>query len=230
MSDTEDELRAEVERLRRRVEALDVAERNLQLAVEAAGVGLWHLDLVTGVAVWNDAMRRITGHDTPVAFARYVDLLVHPEDRPRMRESVRVIRDGGRIDARPHRIVRPDGSVRWVVALGEVEHDADGVVARMRGCHVDVTAQQEAGERARRAERLEALATLAAGIAHDFNNVLMVVAPNLELLRDVVPASHVDLVDDALEASTRAAGLLRRLVDFSSTRPGPPGDVPHDAG
>src|SRR3712207_7233856 len=38
-----------------------------------------------------------------------------------------------------HRVVRPDGSVRWLVARGEVERDIAGQPARLVGAVVDVS-------------------------------------------------------------------------------------------
>lgn len=38
-----------------------------------------------------------------------------------------------------YRIVPPDGGVRWIRALGEIERDADGRALRMVGAHLAIT-------------------------------------------------------------------------------------------
>lgn len=69
----------------------------------------------------------------------------------------------------------------------------------------------------RHAQKLEAIGVLAGGIAHDFNNVLTTIAGYTTLARDATPRnSEVWLyLDETLQASTRAADLVRRLLMFS---------------
>jgi signal transduction histidine kinase len=67
------------------------------------------------------------------------------------------------------------------------------------------------------AQKLETLGQLTGGVAHDFNNLLTPVIGNLDLLRrklaDDPRASR--LVESALQAASRAATLVQRLLAFS---------------
>lgn len=69
----------------------------------------------------------------------------------------------------------------------------------------------------RQSQKMEAVGQLTGGIAHDFNNILTVVIGNLQLLQQVtnndVAIRH--LTQAALNASMRAADLIRRLLAFS---------------
>lgn len=78
--------------------------------------------------------------------------------------------------------------------------------------------QQEA--RMHRAQKLEAIGTLASGIAHDFNNILTTIIGNAELLRaDVPPASVMaDSAADILQAAERARQLVAQVLTFSRQR------------
>jgi signal transduction histidine kinase len=80
----------------------------------------------------------------------------------------------------------------------------------------------ELEERVARAQRLEAMATLAGGIAHDFNNALSVVLCNLEVIAHAIAPHEVDAlscVDEVRVATTAAAGLARRLLRLGRAEP-----------
>jgi signal transduction histidine kinase/CheY-like chemotaxis protein len=67
------------------------------------------------------------------------------------------------------------------------------------------------------AQKLETLGQLTGGVAHDFNNLLTPVIGNLDLLRRRLQpgdASH-RLIDSALQAASRAATLVQRLLAFA---------------
>jgi len=69
----------------------------------------------------------------------------------------------------------------------------------------------------RQAQKLEALGLLAGGIAHDFNNLLTSIAGYTTLVRDALPehAEAAHHLEEVLNASTRAATLVRKLLLFS---------------
>ncbi|MGK2947753.1 MAG: hybrid sensor histidine kinase/response regulator, partial [Acidimicrobiales bacterium] len=85
----------------------------------------------------------------------------------------------------------------------------------------DVGSQRREQQQRARLERVESIADLAGGVAHDFNNVLMVVAGNADMVREVLDDHQVH--DDTARASLaaieqaveRAVGLTGRLVRFS---------------
>jgi PAS domain S-box-containing protein len=69
---------------------------------------------------------------------------VHPEDRHRVREAVLAKQMAGTYDEE-YRIVRPDGSVRWIRDRAFPIRDEAGTVYRLAGIAEDIT------ERARQA-------------------------------------------------------------------------------
>jgi PAS domain S-box-containing protein len=72
--------------------------------------------------------------------------MVHPEDRENVRrEADEAIRSGTTIKVE-HRIVRPNGEVRFVQALGTVKRDASGHVYEMFGTGQDITDQKRVEE------------------------------------------------------------------------------------
>jgi two-component system, cell cycle sensor histidine kinase and response regulator CckA len=203
---------------RRREEALRESEQKLRVALDATGIGLWSWDVLRNEVVWDPRMMALCGVERGLDLMEYAERLVHPDDRELVIESGRRTLETGRFIAHPHRIVRADGEVRWMLTSGKVLRDAEGGPAKLVGGQIDVTDQRRLEDRLLQTQKIDAVESLATGIAHNFNNLLMVVGPSLELLHDVVPASHRQLLSDAREAAERAADLVRQLMTFTGQR------------
>jgi PAS domain S-box-containing protein len=207
----------EVTEHRARQLALEESERRLQLALDAGGVGLWTWDPLSGEVFWDDRLKAIVGRDTPTDLYDYTANVVHPEDRARVEANGRKIFETGAWSTETHRIVKPDGSVRWVMSSGDVIREGDKVV-RLLGCNIDITEHHALEEQMRRAQKLEATGRLTAGIAHNFNNLLAAILPTLELLAPVAPSTHQDILLEASHAARRAAELVTGLMTFAGQR------------
>lgn len=207
----------DVTALKQRERELAEREQALQLAIAATRVGLFSWDLKTNVVTWDRRMFEITGLDEPLPLDQYVTRLVHPDDRAAvLAEQERF--DAGESFGQSHRIVRPDGSERWILSMGRTITDG-GRPVRLVGGLLDVTQQRQLEEQLYRSQRLNAIGTLTAGVAHNFNNLLMVVLPNLELLGRDVPANHAQALADCIDAAQRAADLVRKLMTYAGKRP-----------
>lgn len=198
--------------------ALAESERRLRIALASTKLGLWSWDLTTGELLWDEGMKQVMGRPDGLTLPEYVEVAVHPDDRESVRLAGERAMQSGRFEGITHRIVRPDGEVRWMLTVGEIEQDADGNPIRLMGGNLDITEQRVLEEQLRRAQKLESVGLLTSGVAHNFNNMLMAVMPSLELLRAVVPPTHLELLDDALEATERAADMVRKLMTFAGQR------------
>jgi PAS domain S-box-containing protein len=211
----------DVTAIRRHERELRDSEERLRLALEASGVGLWGLDVTTGEVMWDARMKQMMGRDEPIDLERYLAEAVHPDDRAWMREMSAGNLTMLQWQTPPHRIVRPDGEVRWMTSSGRIELDQAGKPARVVGGNLDVTAQRVAEEQLRHAQRLDAMGRLTAGVAHNFNNMLTVVTSNLDLLRRRHRDGDLALLDDARTAALRGAEMIRQLMTFTGQRPQP---------
>lgn len=130
---------------KRAEEALRRSEANLANAQRIAHLGSWEWDLKTGEVWWSDEAYRIFGFE-PQEFTPTLDTVnevVHPEDRPLLEQIVERVPHVAEPQDFEHRIVRPDGEVRWVHRHSEVLSDESGGSARVFGTVHDVTKRKE---------------------------------------------------------------------------------------
>src|SRR4029453_16532593 len=116
-----------------------------------------------------------------------------------------------------HRIVRPDGTIRWVHAQADLIRDAAGKPIRIIGTIQDITERRQLEEQLRQAQKMEAIGRLAGGIAHDLNNALTAIAGYAELALGEVPPDHAARADveEIRKAAERAGSVTRQLLAFS---------------
>jgi PAS domain S-box-containing protein len=130
------------------------AARALQaeLAIEAAGIGSFDYDLVTGRLVWDERLIELFGYQQE-GFAGTIGAFfarLHPEDVERTAAALQAtIDDRGDLDVE-YRVTVPGGDTRWVQGRGRVLVDDDGRPVRLLGAAYDTTRQRHGDARVAR--------------------------------------------------------------------------------
>ncbi len=165
---------------RKRAEAaLVAANRNMQMAAEAAGLGFWEYDVAAGIDSWDDRMLHIHGVSRESFDGRW-DSFLHPDDRDVVMRATEAILAAETVFALDYRIVRPDGAVRHVHQHGMVIRDASNRAVHVAGVLEDVTErvvaerrrlEVEAAHRCELEKKLRA-SLAAAAIAHEIDQPL----------------------------------------------------------
>ena len=199
-----------------RAAALKESEEKLRLAVEATGLGLWAWDLINNTYEYDARVIELLG-GVPESPDAYVAQFVHGEDRDRVRRDLRMAEQGSG-DFHVHRVVRPDGSERWLLPTGQALKDEEGRPSRLVGGLLDVTEQRRVEEHLRQAQKMDAVGSLTAGVAHNFNNMLAVILPALEMALPRVEPDLQAALADAMHAAKRSAELVTQLMTFAGQR------------
>jgi PAS domain S-box-containing protein len=178
------------ERLEPREPFSQEGEERLKLAIAAADIGTWDLDVFSNKLKWSNRCAAIFGSrlDGEHWYEEFIDRL-HPEDRDMVAASVQSALDPvgtGQYD-QEYRVVRPDGELRWVAAMGKAffeEVDGQLWATRFIGTLLDRTELKRAQEALLQSEKLAIAGRLAASIAHEIQNPLESLTNLLYLLRD----------------------------------------------
>jgi PAS domain S-box-containing protein len=197
----------------------------LELAARAGGLGVWDWDPVTDEAAWDERVYELFGipRGVRVTYERWLSA-IHPEDRAVCTDTVRRALDGEIPYDIEFRVVRPEGGVRVLKALGQVLRDEAGRPVRVTGVNLDITERKSAEaqrieleRRLLHAQKLESLGVLAGGIAHDFNNLLMAVLGNLDLATRSMPRDSPARANlaQAMQATRRGTDLTRQMLAYS---------------
>ena len=220
------ELEAKAVSLEQSNRALLETERRLVEAQEIAQVGSWQFEIEAKELWWSEEVYRILDWSFPDTSPNWEGCkqLVVQDDLDRFVGEMESLRSKEGKVGIEFGILRSKGERREVFLRGQSHRDASGRVVRLSGTLQDVTeacAQQAEKEileaQLRRAQRMDALGTLAGGIAHDFNNILFSIMGNAQLAELDVPEEHPARrsLENIVSASKRARDVVRQILTFS---------------
>jgi PAS domain S-box-containing protein len=197
-------------------QALLQTASGLNEAQALAHIGSWRWDISSDVVTWSDELYRIFGlppQSESVSYRSYLER-IHPEDRTLVDTVVtRACRDRQPF-AFEHRIVRPDGDVRFLSSRGRVVVEDNEPVALL-GTAQDVTEQH-------RVDRLRE--DILSAVSHELRTPLTSVlgfAVTLEERRKQLPDEAIDgIVRELAGAARRLERLLADLLDVERMRRG----------
>jgi two-component system, LuxR family, sensor kinase FixL len=200
-------------------------QERMELAANAAELGMWMWDIVRDEVWITDKGRALLGFAPleKIDFNRFRNRL-HPEDRESVLQAVeKSLRTGAEYESE-YRAVLPDGQVRWIAGRGQVEFNCDGQPVRMRGVAVDITKRKQAEEQTahQRNEiahlsRVTTLGELSGSIAHELSLPLSAILSNAQAAQRVLAHGGADLAEvreilnDIVSEDKRAGEVIQRL-------------------
>lgn len=132
-------------------EKLRESEEFLRLAYEAANLGVWKNDLVTGAVYFDDRAREHYGFSQNETTLAELTNRIHPDDLPRVGAEIAAATapTGSGKFATEYRVIHPDGSIHWLdigvrvtfEGEGEQRHSVVGY-----GTSLDITERKRADE------------------------------------------------------------------------------------
>ena len=152
-----EKLKQEIAELRQTEKILRENETRFNRAQEMGKVGSWEWDLIQNKTKWSNNLYHIFGvkpeQFDPDAYEAFLNC-IFTEDRQFVKESIdKSIADktGFNIE---YRIIRPDGTVRDIHALGEIICDETGKPFKVIGASQDITERKQAETRLKRSESI----------------------------------------------------------------------------
>lgn len=192
-------------------EALRISERRLREALRVGRMGWLDWDLVANEIRWSPETYRLFGHE-PGAISPTVagtkSMFLHEETAYLRERLSAAIHDDEPYDV-THRMVRQDGEVIHVHALGEVERDSNGKALRMLGTLVDITERKRVEEELREVDRRRS--EFLGVLSHELRNPLAVIGSAVHCIDQA--ALPDEQVRRALAVIDRQSRHLSRLVD-----------------
>ncbi|HLG77585.1 MAG TPA: ATP-binding protein, partial [Ktedonobacteraceae bacterium] len=126
-------------------QAVQASQQRLALAQQAARIGTFEWDIIHNRVIWTPELEALHGlppgtfEGTYEAWAQRV----HPDDLASVQTNIQRAIDGGPAYNAEFRIVRLDGSIRWVLGKGEIHRDDARSPVRMIGINMDITERKE---------------------------------------------------------------------------------------
>lgn len=146
----------EISRLVQAEAALIRSEERLRLSQRHANIGAWDWDITTGDVYWSEEIGHLFGYGETVPETTYENFLgaIHPDDRQRVIDAVNACVERDAPYEVEHRVVWPDGNVRWLLEHGGVTRSATGKPLRMLGVVQDITDRNQAAKSLTESEEL----------------------------------------------------------------------------
>ncbi len=201
--------------------------QKLETAQKLAKLGYWELNLQTNELFWTHEVYSIWGRhpfNFQPSFQQFLETL-HPDDRDEFLKRRNSVLTGQESLDIEHRILLPDGSIRYVHEKGSLFKDQFGKQSRYSGTVQDITlrklheqqlekANQELSERAEQLARSNAeLERFAFVASHDLQEPLRMVSSFLQL----VEKRYNDKLDDAgrqyISYAVSGAERMKKLIN-----------------
>lgn len=213
--------------------ALIETKKRLESTLNAAEIGTWTWDLRSDRVVADQNLARLFGLSTDTAQGAGISIYfdrIHPDDRSDVQNRIETAIDSHRDYSAEYRVLRVDGSVRWLAARGRVECDDMGQPVGLPGVVLDITERKVAENELRIARDTAEAANRAkdrflAILSHELRTPLSPVLMTVAMLEEDTelperirsPVAMIrrnieletQLIDDLLDVSRVANGKLR---------------------
>jgi PAS domain S-box-containing protein len=196
-------------------QALRSSEQRFRRLIENSSDVIMVIDETGCVEFQSPSTQRILGYEPAQLMGKNVLDLIHSDDRHKVEEGMRDVLAGVEAPrAVEYRIHHHDETWRVFQSMGKRMDGTNGkkIVVNSR----DVTESRQMEEKFLRAQRMEAIGTLASGVAHDLNNILTPMLMVAGLLKEtLVESRDREMLTMVERSAQRGAAIIGQLLTFS---------------
>jgi PAS domain S-box-containing protein len=197
-------------------QSLRSSEGRFRSLIENSSDVIIVIDETGRVEYQSPSMQRVLGYEPAELAGKNILNLIHSDDRNKVEEGMRDVLAGLETPrAVEYRIRHRDGSWRIFQSMGKRMDGLTGgkkIVVNSR----DVTESRQMEEKFLRAQRMEAIGTLASGVAHDLNNILTPMLMVAGLLKETqVDPREREMLTMVERSAQRGASIIGQLLTFS---------------
>ena len=218
-------LGAAIEETWRAEQAVRKSEESMAFAAVAADLSLWNFNYRSDQFWITDHGRQMFDlvPDKSVTKQSIVDV-IHPDDQPEVRSAIRSAALSDRLIDKEFRIVRRDGTIRWVRARARADRNERGERIQLSGTFADITSQKAAqNELAQQRHdlahlmRVSILGELSGSLAHELTQPLTAILSNAQAAKLLMTNDRPDLaevaaaIDDIISDDTRAGNVIHHM-------------------
>jgi PAS domain S-box-containing protein len=210
---------------------LEIERNRLNEAQAIAKVGSWELDLASSGLVWSSEAYRIfelkqEADDNGLLYEASRKK-IHPEDLARVDQCVQDAVEKGEDFRIEYKIIREDGSVRYILGIGENVKNAAGIVVKLKGTIQDITERKQVEETLKKAKQYAeeantAKSTFLANMSHEIRTPLNGILGLTEIMlgEDIQQESHRGYLEIIRNSGKNLAQLINDILDFSKIESG----------
>lgn len=197
----------------------------INLAVQAADIGIWSWDITRDRIEMTEFGRILYGRtfDELTNYRAWLMTLYTDDQEPTHQAIQRALTE--KTDYRnEHRVVHPDGSVRWIAIQGRGDFDSAGKPLRLAGVLFDITLRKQTEQMLKNQQQMVAhiarvatLGELSAALVHELNQPLTAILCNAQAGQRFLAKTPPDteelhaILADIVEADQRAGAMVSRL-------------------
>lgn len=215
---TNEELGQEIVQRREAETALKESERRFRETLARANLIAVQVDREGTIIFANDYLSQLTDWPLDDIIGRnWFDLFIPEGVRDAMRILHQENTSGELVKEHANEIVTRQGDIRLISWTNSRMLDASGNFIGITSLGKDITYRQQMEEHIAKAQKLEAVGTLAGGIAHDFNNLLQGIFGYISMAKLNIPkdGKTYQFLQEAENALGMATGLSHQLLTYA---------------
>jgi PAS domain S-box-containing protein len=200
----------------------------LKLATHAANIGIWEVDIESGLLECNEVMFKLYGVENNETLKYYKSWmeLIHPVDRKKFLDNFMLAFEGKKPLKLEFRTIWKDGTIHFIKSESVIVRNSEGKVMKLIGTNLDITNEMQyelellkAKEQAEIANGLKS--QFLANMSHEIRTPMNGIIGFLDLLQFTkLTYEQVEYVKEAKIASTMLLHLINDILDFSKIEAG----------